>query len=134
MHVVNTHEMADANYTSNPANRCYFCKSELFEKLAEMAQREGWQTIVYGENASDDGRFSAGRRGGQGISGARAVEGSGDDESGDSGVVGGIGVADGEQAADGVSVVADSVWRTGDGRGAPDDRGGGERFARCGVL
>ena len=55
LHVVNTHEMADANYTSNPSNRCYFCKSELFENLAEIAKREGWQTIVYGENASDVG-------------------------------------------------------------------------------
>jgi uncharacterized protein len=55
LHVVNTHEMADANYTSNPSNRCYFCKSELFESLAEIAKREGWQTIVYGENASDVG-------------------------------------------------------------------------------
>jgi len=53
--VIKTDEMADENYTSNPANRCYFCKSELFEKLAETAQREGWQTIVYGENASDVG-------------------------------------------------------------------------------
>ena len=31
--VIKTNEMADANYTSNPSNRCYFCKSELFEKL-----------------------------------------------------------------------------------------------------
>ncbi|MGA2603794.1 MAG: ATP-dependent sacrificial sulfur transferase LarE [Verrucomicrobiia bacterium] len=53
--VIKTDEMADENYTSNPANRCYFCKTELFEKLAETAQREGWQTIVYGENASDVG-------------------------------------------------------------------------------
>ena len=53
--VIKTDEMADANYTSNPSNRCYFCKSELFEQLAEIAQREGWQTIVYGENASDVG-------------------------------------------------------------------------------
>jgi uncharacterized protein len=60
LHVVNTHEMADANYTSNPANRCYFCKTELFEKLTEIAQREGWQTIVYGENASDAGDFRPG--------------------------------------------------------------------------
>jgi pyridinium-3,5-biscarboxylic acid mononucleotide sulfurtransferase len=55
LHVVNTHEMADANYTSNPSNRCYFCKSELFENLTEIAKREGWRTIVYGENASDVG-------------------------------------------------------------------------------
>jgi uncharacterized protein len=60
VHVVNTHEMADENYTSNPSNRCYFCKSELFENLTEIAQREGWQTIVYGENASDAGDYRPG--------------------------------------------------------------------------
>ncbi len=58
--VIKTNEMADANYTSNPSNRCYFCKSELFEKLMETAQRERWQTIVYGENASDAGDFRPG--------------------------------------------------------------------------
>ena len=58
--VIQTDEMADESYTSNPSNRCYFCKSELFEKLAETAQREGWQTIVYGENASDTGDYRPG--------------------------------------------------------------------------
>ena len=58
--VIKTEEMGDANYTSNPSNRCYFCKSELFESLAEIAQREGWQTIVYGENASDVGDYRPG--------------------------------------------------------------------------
>jgi len=58
--VIKTDEMADENYTSNPSNRCYFCKSELFERLAETAQREGWQTIVYGENASDTGDYRPG--------------------------------------------------------------------------
>lgn len=60
--VVPTHEMADANYTGNPTNRCYFCKSELFEELTEIAAREGWQTIVYGENASDVGDHRPGAK------------------------------------------------------------------------
>jgi uncharacterized protein len=58
--VIQTDEMADESYTSNPSNRCYFCKSELFDKLAETAHREGWQTIVYGENASDTGDYRPG--------------------------------------------------------------------------
>jgi pyridinium-3,5-biscarboxylic acid mononucleotide sulfurtransferase len=58
--VIKTEEMGDANYTSNPSNRCYFCKSELFESLAEIAEREGWQTIIYGENASDVGDYRPG--------------------------------------------------------------------------
>ncbi len=60
VHVVNTHEMANPDYTSNPSNRCYFCKSELFENLTRIARREGWQTIVYGENASDAGDYRPG--------------------------------------------------------------------------
>ena len=58
--VIKTQEMADTNYTSNPSNRCYFCKSELFDELTEIAKTEGWQTIVYGENASDVGDFRPG--------------------------------------------------------------------------
>jgi uncharacterized protein len=62
LHVVSTHEMADPKYTSNPSNRCYFCKVELFENLTEIARREGWQTIVYGENASDAGDYRPGSK------------------------------------------------------------------------
>lgn len=58
--VIQTHEMSDPQYASNPANRCYFCKSELFEKMAALAKAEGWQTIVYGENADDTGDFRPG--------------------------------------------------------------------------
>src|ERR1041385_92762 len=55
--VIKTHEMADANYTGNPVNRCYFCKTELFEELTKIP---GYQTIVYGENASDVGDYRPG--------------------------------------------------------------------------
>ena len=58
--VVQTGEMGDDNYRSNPANRCYFCKSALFTELAGIARADGWQTIVYGENASDTGDFRPG--------------------------------------------------------------------------
>ncbi|MEI8064212.1 MAG: ATP-dependent sacrificial sulfur transferase LarE [Verrucomicrobiota bacterium] len=58
--VIQTDEMADGQYASNPTNRCYFCKSELFTKLTTIAVAEGWQTIVYGENASDTGDFRPG--------------------------------------------------------------------------
>jgi uncharacterized protein len=58
--VVTTEEMANPDYASNPANRCYFCKSELFTKLAAIAKQEGWETVIYGENASDLGDFRPG--------------------------------------------------------------------------
>ncbi|MCG3149943.1 MAG: Pyridinium-3,5-biscarboxylic acid mononucleotide sulfurtransferase [Verrucomicrobiae bacterium] len=58
--VIKTNEMTDQNYTSNPVNRCYFCKSELFDELHGLAKAEGWATIVYGENSSDMGDFRPG--------------------------------------------------------------------------
>lgn len=58
--VIKTEEMNDAEYVKNPPNRCYFCKTELFEKMAELAKAEGWQTVVYGENADDTGDFRPG--------------------------------------------------------------------------
>jgi uncharacterized protein len=58
--VIQTHEFANANYTANPANRCYFCKHELFTELAPVARGEHFAVIAYGENASDIGDFRPG--------------------------------------------------------------------------
>ena len=58
--VVKTAEFANPAYTSNPANRCYFCKHELFGRLAPIAQAEKFAVIAYGENASDTGDFRPG--------------------------------------------------------------------------
>ena len=60
--VIQTHEFANESYTSNPANRCYFCKHELFEELTPLARAENFAVIVYGENASDIGDFRPGAR------------------------------------------------------------------------
>ncbi|WCJ59926.1 ATP-dependent sacrificial sulfur transferase LarE [Fontisphaera persica] len=53
--VVKTGEFENPQYLSNPSNRCYFCKFELFTELAPLARKEGFAVIVYGENASDIG-------------------------------------------------------------------------------
>ena len=58
--VVRTTEFENPNYLANPANRCYFCKHELFEELAPLARAEGFAVIAYGENASDVGDFRPG--------------------------------------------------------------------------
>jgi uncharacterized protein len=58
--VIKTQEFANANYTANPANRCYFCKHELFEELTPLARAENFVVIAYGENASDIGDFRPG--------------------------------------------------------------------------
>src|SRR5882757_3210967 len=58
--VVRTKEFDNPSYLANPANRCYFCKHELFEELAPLAKTEGFAVIAYGENASDLGDFRPG--------------------------------------------------------------------------
>jgi pyridinium-3,5-biscarboxylic acid mononucleotide sulfurtransferase len=55
LRVVRTAEFEDSRYLSNPVNRCYFCKHALFSELVPIAQAEGFQAVVYGENASDVG-------------------------------------------------------------------------------
>lgn len=51
--VVQTHEMSNPNYTSNPVNRCYFCKSELHDTLKPIALDRGYPYVVDGVNADD---------------------------------------------------------------------------------
>ncbi len=58
--VVKTREFENASYLANPANRCYFCKHELFTELVPLARSEGFAVIAYGENASDVGDFRPG--------------------------------------------------------------------------
>lgn len=60
--VVKTAEFDDLEYTSNPLNRCYFCKHELFTKLVPVAKDLGLAVIAYGENASDTGDFRPGAK------------------------------------------------------------------------
>jgi len=51
--LVETHEMDNPNYTSNPVNRCYFCKSELHDTLKPLALARGYPYVVDGVNADD---------------------------------------------------------------------------------
>lgn len=51
--IIETQEMSNPNYTSNPVNRCYFCKSELHDTLKPLAQQWGYPYIVDGVNADD---------------------------------------------------------------------------------
>jgi uncharacterized protein len=58
--VIKTQEFTNDNYTSNPVNRCYFCKYELFADLTPLASAEEFRVVAYGENASDIGDFRPG--------------------------------------------------------------------------
>ncbi|MGB5771688.1 MAG: ATP-dependent sacrificial sulfur transferase LarE [Crocosphaera sp.] len=51
--LVNTHEMDNPNYTANPVNRCYFCKSELHDTLKPIALKRGYPYVIDGVNADD---------------------------------------------------------------------------------
>jgi uncharacterized protein len=59
--VVATDELQDERYSSNPINRCYFCKAELFTKLDSLARERGYAAIAYGENADDMRQVRPGR-------------------------------------------------------------------------
>lgn len=50
---VETQEMQNPNYTANPVNRCYFCKSELHDTLKPLALQRGYPYVVDGVNADD---------------------------------------------------------------------------------
>lgn len=50
-----TREIDDPRYAANPSNRCYFCKSELWTRLADVAGERGFRTVLDGSNADDVG-------------------------------------------------------------------------------
>src|SRR4051812_23900894 len=60
--VVQTEELQNVQYASNPVNRCYFCKAELFARMDELASRRGFRAIAYGENADDMRQVRPGRQ------------------------------------------------------------------------
>jgi uncharacterized protein len=60
--VVATREFENPSYTQNPANRCYFCKAELFSRLERLAAERGYHSLAYGENADDLRHIRPGRQ------------------------------------------------------------------------
>ena len=60
--VVNTRELDDPNYASNPTNRCYFCKSTLYSDLTTLAGEKGYGCVVDGANKDDEGDYRPGRK------------------------------------------------------------------------
>jgi uncharacterized protein len=60
--VVKTEELQNPEYARNPVNRCFFCKEELFLRLAPIAAREGAKALVYGANMDDLGDHRPGMK------------------------------------------------------------------------
>ena len=60
--IIATHELERPDYRANPANRCYYCKQELYTHLASLASARGFAVVVDGSNADDRGDYRPGRQ------------------------------------------------------------------------
>ncbi len=58
---VQTREMDDPNYTSNPTNRCYFCKSELYSLFGRLCREWEAEVVLDGSNHDDRSDYRPGR-------------------------------------------------------------------------
>jgi len=58
---IQTEELENPDYQANPTNRCYFCKTELYGKLSEIAQKRNINYVVDGTNADDVSDYRPGR-------------------------------------------------------------------------
>ncbi|MCP4003355.1 MAG: ATP-dependent sacrificial sulfur transferase LarE [bacterium] len=59
---VDTREMDNPDYAENASNRCYYCKSELFDVLERIRVERGFEIVAYGINSDDTGDFRPGHR------------------------------------------------------------------------
>lgn len=60
--IIRTSELEKPEYRANPANRCYFCKQELYARLSALKETRGFAAIVDGSNADDRGDYRPGRQ------------------------------------------------------------------------
>jgi uncharacterized protein len=58
--ITDSEELDIEGFAQNPPNRCYLCKSELFEKIGAIAKREGIAFVAEGSNTDDDGDYRPG--------------------------------------------------------------------------
>jgi uncharacterized protein len=58
--VIVSEEMQIPGYVGNPPDRCYYCKSELFQKISYVAEKEGYEVVFDGSNAEDMKEFRPG--------------------------------------------------------------------------
>jgi uncharacterized protein len=57
-----TDELARAEYRRNDRHRCYHCKTELYDRLGQLARHEGYAAVLSGANADDAGDWRPGLR------------------------------------------------------------------------
>jgi len=58
--VILSKEMENPNYVSNPPDRCYYCKTELFSDFKRIAEEEGIPHVLDGSNHDDLGDYRPG--------------------------------------------------------------------------
>jgi len=59
--VIHTNEIEDPRYQANAADRCYYCKAELYTKLVPLATERGLAAVVDGSTTDDLGDYRPGR-------------------------------------------------------------------------
>jgi pyridinium-3,5-biscarboxylic acid mononucleotide sulfurtransferase len=59
---IETHELENPLYSANAADRCFYCKDELFVRMGALAHERGVAAIAYGINADDTRDFRPGHR------------------------------------------------------------------------
>jgi pyridinium-3,5-biscarboxylic acid mononucleotide sulfurtransferase len=60
--LISTEELSRPGYVANARDRCYHCKTELYDRLAELAARRGYAAVLSGANADDIGDWRPGLR------------------------------------------------------------------------
>lgn len=60
LEVIETQEIFDEQYNSNPANRCYFCKNHLYLDLQKLKDKYPRHTVLNGTNTDDFGDYRPG--------------------------------------------------------------------------
>ncbi|MFV1965278.1 MAG: ATP-dependent sacrificial sulfur transferase LarE [Pirellulaceae bacterium] len=60
--IVDTSEFNSPDYTRNDANRCYYCKTELYDRLDEFMEQLGVRVVLNGANVDDAGDYRPGER------------------------------------------------------------------------
>jgi pyridinium-3,5-biscarboxylic acid mononucleotide sulfurtransferase len=63
--IIRTGELDRPEYRANPANRCYYCKDELYSQLTALAKARGFIAVADGSNADDRGDYRPGRKAAQ---------------------------------------------------------------------
>jgi pyridinium-3,5-biscarboxylic acid mononucleotide sulfurtransferase len=60
--VIRTEELKNEAFANNPPERCFYCKDELFRKIAAISREEGYRLIFDGTNSDDLQDYRPGRR------------------------------------------------------------------------